>query len=286
LRKRVESVFNAPVAARGARGTGLSNQCRSNFMAKESRTNLDANAARVVYEQHRVLPGVTADMMAQPDGLWTVTWTAPDPAPAPMPAVASAPAKLTPADFQAAASALGPGVPVAIVRAFAEVESGGKSGFDAKGRPVIAYEGHWFRKLTDRKFDAAHPLLSYPYVKKAGPEWQTNNKNPDAAWQTLQSAMALDHGAAVQSCSWGMFQVMGFNFASCGYANVDAFVAAMSASERGQLDAFVGFCRSLKDMVKAMAAKDFKAMATKYNGEDYGDYDTRIANAYKKYGGT
>lgn len=259
-------------------------------MPQETRTNLDANSARVVYENKRIQPGVEAQMIAQPDGLWTVSWTSPDAAPATtaavLAAVASVPAKLAPSDFDAAAAALGPGVSAAIVRAFAEVESGGKSGFGADGRPIIAYEGHTFRKLTGKKFDATDPLLSYPYVVKAGPEWQTNNRNQGSAWQTLERAMALDHAAALQSCSWGMFQVMGFNYQACGYPDVDAFVVAMRAGERGQLDAFLGFCKSQRGMVQAMVAKDFKTMATIYNGADYGDYDRRIGNAYRKYGGT
>ncbi|PTL79350.1 N-acetylmuramidase domain-containing protein [Vitiosangium sp. GDMCC 1.1324] len=38
-------------------------------------------------------------------------------------------------------------------------------------------------------------------------------------------------------------------------------------------------------MVEALKAKNFAKMATLYNGEDYGDYDKRIAKAYKKHGG-
>lgn len=90
--------------------------------------------------------------------------------------------KLTEASFKAAAEALEPGVQVAMIRAFADVESGGKSGFDPSELPIIAYEGHWFRKYTKGKYDKSHPLLSYPYKKKAGPEWQANNRNQDSAW--------------------------------------------------------------------------------------------------------
>jgi hypothetical protein len=199
-------------------------------------------------------------------------------------------AKLTTSDFERAARSLGTGVSVAIIRAFAEVESGGKSGFGSNGLPIIAYEGHVFRRLTRRKdktypYDSTHPLLSYKYEKKAGPEWQVNNKGQTAAWKTLTAAMALDHNAALQSCSWGMFQVMGFNYADCGYATVDDFVAAMKAGEGGQLDAFVGYCKEKAGMVEALKAKNFAKMATLYNGEDYGDYDKRMAKAYKKHGG-
>jgi N-acetylmuramidase len=194
--------------------------------------------------------------------------------------------KLTDADFRAAADALGPGVQVAMIRAFAEVESGGKSGFGPASLPVIAYEGHWFRKLTNKIYDTTHPLLSYPYKVKAGPEWQKNNKDQETAWNTLKQAMELDHDAALKSCSWGMFQVMGFNYQSCGYSNVDDFVTAMKAGERGQLDAFVGYCKKTSGLRSALKDKNFAMCAQLYNGDDYGDYDKRISKAFKKYGGT
>jgi len=193
--------------------------------------------------------------------------------------------KLTEASFAAAVEALKPGVQLAMIRAFAEVESGGKSGFGPSGLPVIAFEGHIFRTYTKSKYDKSHPLLSYPYKKKAGPEWQANNKNQDAAWKTLKAAMELNHDAALMATSWGMFQVMGFNYAACGFANVDDFVAKMKAGEEGQLEAFVGFCLKTAGLRKALADKNFADCAKLYNGKNYGDYDKRIERAFKKYGG-
>lgn len=192
---------------------------------------------------------------------------------------------LTDADFLDAAKALG-GVEPAMIRAFAEVESGGKSGFGANGFPKIAYEGHVFRKLTNGAYDKTYPLLSYKYVRKAGPEWQANNKDDATSQDTLNKAAKLDQGAAYQACSWGMFQVMGFNFAACGYASVFDFVAAMKAGERGQLDAFVGFCNQSHALRNALLSKNFAQCAANYNGSDYGDYDSRISKAYRKYSGT
>ncbi|NOV30835.1 N-acetylmuramidase family protein [Methylomonas sp. ZR1] len=194
--------------------------------------------------------------------------------------------KLTDADFQAALAALGNGITLAMVKAFAEVESGGKSGFGPAGLPVIAFEGHWFRKLTNKKYDQTHPMLSYKYVKKAGPEWQANNKDQETAWKTLNDAIALDSDAALQACSWGMFQVMGFNFKDCGFSKVEDFVASMKAGERGQLDAFVGWCKAKPARLQALKDKKFATIATLYNGEDYGNYDVLLEQAYKRHGGS
>jgi N-acetylmuramidase len=195
-----------------------------------------------------------------------------------------APSGLTEQDFKVAAALLDPAISPALLHAFADVESGGKSGLDASGHPKIAYEGHIFRKLTHHVYDLKYPMLSYPYKKKAGPEWQHNNKDAATAWKTLEAAAAIDHDAALQSCSWGMFQVMGFNFKACGYDDVDDFVAAMNTS-RGQIDAFVGYCRTKPGMTAAMKSNDFQTMASLYNGDDYGDYDRRISRKYTQYGG-
>lgn len=196
---------------------------------------------------------------------------------------ASPGAKVTTLDFENAAKALGANVEAAMIHAFAVVESGGKSGFGASGFPKIAYEGHIFRKYTKHVYDKSYPLLSYPYSKKAGPEWQVNNKDDATALATLKKAMLLDQKAAYMACSWGMFQIMGFNFSSCGFATVEAFVDAMKAGEAGQLQAFVGFCKSTPGLKDALAKKDFVKCAILYNGDDYGDYDKRISKEYKKF---
>lgn len=193
---------------------------------------------------------------------------------------------LTPADFAAAAHSIDPRIDPLLVRAFARVESGGRSGFGPAGLPIIAYEGHRFRDYTDEKYDKDYPLLSYPYVTKAGPEWQKNNKNQKTAWEALTAACALQEDAALQACSWGMFQVMGSNYDICGYRDVRAFVVAMKTSQRGQIDAFVAFCKQTAGMRSAMLGKNYAKMARHYNGNDFGDYGKRIEKFYKLYGGT
>ena len=194
--------------------------------------------------------------------------------------------KLTEADFQDAVKKLGADIEVAMIKALAEAESGGRSGFSASGFPKIAFEGHKFQSFTKNKYDETHPLLSYIYVKKAGPEWQKNNKDDATAQKTLEAAMELDRSAAYRATSWGMFQVLGDNFKDAGFSTIDAFVESMKAGELGQMKAFVGFCKSKSGLAKALANKDFKLCARLYNGPNYGDYDEKIRKAYEKYSGT
>ncbi|MGB3125645.1 MAG: N-acetylmuramidase family protein [Pseudomonas sp.] len=188
---------------------------------------------------------------------------------------------LTDADFKNAAAQLGNGIPVNLIKAFATVESGGRSGFGPAKMPVIAFEGHIFRKYTQQKYDKTYPFLSYPYLEKAGPQWRANNKDQATAWRTLADAFKLAPEAALMSASYGMFQIMGFNFAACGYKNVFDMVTAMKLNAGQQLMAFVGFCRKSPALVKAMKNKDYVGMASNYNGKDYGDYDKRIQKAFE-----
>ncbi len=189
---------------------------------------------------------------------------------------------LSDADFKRAALALGNGIEVNIIKAFAIVESSGRSGFGPEKFPVLAYERHIFHKYTQKKYASTHPNLSAPCVVKADTQWRINNKNQATAWQTLRAAYSLDQKAALMSASYGMFQIMGFNFAACGFKDVFDFVAAMKLNAGQQLNAFVGFCSKNAALVKAMKARDYAGMARHYNGRQYGDYDQRIKKAYEK----
>jgi len=188
---------------------------------------------------------------------------------------------LTEQDFSNAWENLNRRVELNIIKAFSVVESGGRSGFNALNLPVIAYEGHIFRKYSKRKYDQTHPFLSYKYVKKAGPEWQKNNSDQLSAWNTFAKAYALDAEAAIKACSWGMFQVMGFNYEACGYKDIGTFLKDMKSNAGKQLNAFLHFCNKNSSLLSAMVNKDFYNMAFNYNGSDFGDYDIKIRRAYE-----
>lgn len=82
------------------------------------------------------------------------------------------------------------------------------------------------------------------------------------------------------SCSWGKYQIMGFNHKACGYHNVQDFVAMMCESERKQLDALVKYIE--KNCLKAAREKDWKAIASAYNGPKYwkNSYDRQLKEKY------
>lgn len=184
--------------------------------------------------------------------------------------------RLDAADFVRAADALG--VEVALVRALADVEAKGAA-FLASGEPKILFEPHIFSRLTGGRFDASHPDLSYP-------QWTPGKYGPESAQHgRLDRAAKLDRNAALQSCSWGAFQVMGFNWKRAGFRSLQAFINAMYAGVSGHFDAMVGFIRSDADMVRALRRRDWASFALLYNGPGYRqhNYDGKLANAYAQH---
>jgi hypothetical protein len=192
------------------------------------------------------------------------------------PSVCHAP--LSEAEYAESAKRLG--VEVAAIKAVAEVESRGDA-FDAKNRPKIMFEGHWFQKFTKGRYDLTHPHLSFAYdraVVKKYQKWDQYNR--------LYEAIVLDPSAAVQSSSWGKFQVMGFNYQECGAPDPISFVRSLHGSESNQLKAFEAFCAK-KGLIAKLKKLDWAGFADTYNGSDnkVNRYDTKMAAAYKKHGG-
>lgn len=185
--------------------------------------------------------------------------------------------QITPQAFAAAARKLG--CDVAAVRAVAEVESP-KGPFLADGRPTILFEPHIFSRYTKGRFDRSHPKLSYP-------RWKAGAYGPGGAYQhdqRLAPAAELDREAALKACSWGQFQIMGFNHAACGYGGVQAFVNAMYRNADAQLGAFVDYVIN-RGLADELQRRDWAGFAYGYNGPGYAAnrYDQKLAAAYARY---
>ena len=192
--------------------------------------------------------------------------------------------KLIDADYEAAAKALK--CDVAAIKAVAEVESSG-GGFLTDGSVKILFEGHQFYKFTKGAYATSHPTICY---KTWTTKYYTKGPNADVRGAgelaRLAEAIALNRTAALLSASYGKFQIMGFNFAICGFVTVDDFYNAMQVSEAEHLMAFCNYIKgnALDDELRMRKWADF---ALRYNGPGYkkNQYDTKLANAYKKYAG-
>lgn len=175
--------------------------------------------------------------------------------------------------YQDAATALG--VDTATIEAVATVETAGKA-FDAEGRPRILFERHYFHRLTHGRYDRTHPGISSKLRGGYG--------KSSAQYKRLETAYKLDPGAALESASWGRFQIMGSNFRTAGYGSVEQFVLALCRSEAAHLLAFMNFVLAHDTMHRALQKKDWAGFARQYNGSGYrdNDYDGKLKRAYEK----
>ncbi|MFN3465708.1 MAG: N-acetylmuramidase domain-containing protein, partial [Terricaulis sp.] len=187
-------------------------------------------------------------------------------------------AALTRADFEAAAAQLG--CEVEAVQAVVEVESGRLGAFAADGRPIILYEPHIFSRRTNRMYDASHPTISYP-------TWDASKypRTQEERWNQLKAAYALDPQNAIASASYGLFQIMGFNHAACGFPDPKSFVADMSKSQAQQLKAFTAFVRA-NNLADELVRKDWEGFARGYNGSGQVErYGGLMRDAYNRLKG-
>ncbi len=184
------------------------------------------------------------------------------------------------------------GVPVAAVYALNEVESQGR-GFLDNGKPVILYERHIMyrqlqvprtpeddqEQLRQRADDLAKQAPALVNPKAGGYIGGTSEH------QRLAQARQIDEVAALESASWGAFQVMGFHWKRLGYTSVHDFVAAMVKSEADQLEAFVRFIETDASLLKALKGLKWATVAKLYNGPDYQRnlYDVKLERAFERH---
>lgn len=179
--------------------------------------------------------------------------------------------KLSPSDIEIVAGYLG--CEVAMIKAILKVESAGK-GFGSDGRPIIRFEGHQFRKYVSNKQYAEKAGLAGPVGVVKNPQSQA-----DRYEKLLKPAMLIDGPAALRACSWGLGQVMGFNYDLCNYNTLDDFVRAQCYSEGAQLMTMARYIVGA-GLQRDMKAKNFLAVARGYNGKAQKGYDAQLAKAY------
>lgn len=180
------------------------------------------------------------------------------------------------------AAARSVGVLPSIVFALYQVESIGVGSLP-DGRPVILFERHKFYQFVKSRLgERTAEEWKSKYPNLCHPTWsQSAYKGEEGEWTRLEQARTLDATCALMSASWGLFQIMGFNFALAGYKDVQSFVEAMIASERNHLNAVVMFIKNQPAFFNALKSRDYNTIARLYNGPAYAThgYHTRLRNA-------
>lgn len=170
----------------------------------------------------------------------------------------------------------------AAIHAVIEVESP-HGGYLHDGRVVILFERHIFwRQLEAAGLDPAS--LGAP----ASVLSEQRGGYVGGAGEYQRLALAQRYGAeqAMESCSWGRFQIMGYHARALGYPDASAMAADFARGEGDQLAAFCRFIEHVQpELLKALQARKWAAFARGYNGPAYAEnlYDTRLARAYARH---
>lgn len=178
------------------------------------------------------------------------------------------------------------GIHPAALLAVKLIESGTKSGFLDSGKPQILFEGHVFYKylkanvksLDINKLCAQYPNIVYP-------KWDKSKYfGGEKEWTRLEQARKINLKYANYAASWGMFQVMGFNYKTCGCKSIDEFVEKMCTSQEQQLLLTLNFLKN-SNLIVPLQKRQWATFAKGYNGPGFAQnkYHIKLQAAYNNY---
>jgi hypothetical protein len=106
-----------------------------------------------------------------------------------------------------------------------------------------------------------------------------------AEYDRLKRAMVLSRTSALESTSWGLGQIMGYNASRIGYPSVDAMIESFKLGEDGQLNGFCSFINANTALAAAFTAENWDRVAFYYNGPNYAinSYNTKLSQKYSDF---
>lgn len=166
------------------------------------------------------------------------------------------------------------------IHAILDTETRG-TGFDSQNRPIILFEPHIFYKQLDaNKPSSLQTAVSQGLAYKS---WG-DKPYPRDSYPRLEEAVKIDLELALRSASWGLPQLMGFNFGMVGFSSAVEMVEKFKQDEEYQLEAMIRFiiAAGLDDELRN---HNWAAFARGYNGPGFAknQYDKKLASAYAKW---
>lgn len=157
-------------------------------------------------------------------------------------------------------------IPVGVLRAIRSVESGGNPA-------AIRFEPHLFLRRV--------PGAAIPYTH--GPTQAASRVASETNRAAFERARAINEQAAIQSTSWGLYQVLGQHLLTAFPSNP---VSSFFADPQGASDRLlVSWFRANPAAAAAARALNFTELARRYNGSSLSPWGTRVAAAYARGGG-
>jgi hypothetical protein len=163
------------------------------------------------------------------------------------------------------------GIAPELIQTVARVESQG----DLK---AFLYEPHVFSRLTNHRYDETRPDISYP-------KWDRTKYPRRREDRLIQfgKAVAVEPLKAYESASWGLFQIMGFNYKVAGYTSAISMSTELQSSVEANVSAFGKVIQHL-NLLDTIKAKEWEKFARIYNGPGYklNNYHIKMQNEYER----
>ena len=182
-------------------------------------------------------------------------------------------------DYEIAAKELG--IEKEVLMAIASQESKGSS-FQAVKQATILFERHKMYSLLIKKGNTKASVDALSIEHPSIVNKNSGGYNDMTSYDKLKTAKSIDYDCAVQSCSWGKFQVMGFHYANL-YSSPRELEKAMNMCELQQFKYFVLYLKKTNGMVDALKNKNWEGIATLYNGSKWKEKNPEYANNIKRY---
>jgi hypothetical protein len=185
-----------------------------------------------------------------------------------------------------AADSLGWQVEMVAALAKKEVQASPFFTSGGKKRAKILFERHVFwRHLVKCGIDPADLIRGDATVRDVlGTTPYTQYGKFEQQYTRRDRAATINADAALAACSYTGFQILGENYAECGYDSVSVFVEAMEDADNW-LDAMVALVKS-KGIAETLQPQrlDFATFAEKWNGPDYWrrKYDVDLSRIYQR----
>jgi len=159
------------------------------------------------------------------------------------------------------------------LKTFLKVESSGKP-FNGD-YPTLRFECVRYNKRVIEENKVSCDTSKYKY-----------GGSKDTGQEAFLKAIEKDRNQALLQTSYGVGQIMGFNYQAAGYNSVEDYYKAMFNEEK-QIEAFLNFILS-KNLLKTELQKgdtNWETVASVYNGKDYktNNYGNKLEQAYQLY---
>lgn len=166
------------------------------------------------------------------------------------------------------------------IHAVLDTETRGR-GFDSQNRPIILFEPHiFYKQLASNDPSKLQTAITQGLAYKNWGE----QRYPSDSYPRLERAMLINKELALRSASWGLGQIMGFNFSMAGYPSAEAMVMKFKEDEEEHLLAMVRFiiAAGLDDELRR---HDWVGFARGYNGPGFAKngYDKKLALSFAKW---